>query len=65
MNRTIFSQKWLTLALLLLLSPVVSAESLSFSKAKRELVKYYKTLPDAKTFYCGCEIAWEGKKGGV
>jgi deoxyribonuclease-1 len=37
--------------------------TLTFSKAKKELVKTYQKIPDAKTFYCGCDIHWQGKKG--
>jgi deoxyribonuclease-1 len=48
--------------LTLLLSPyAVSAPPSSFSKAKREAVKIYHDHP--VSFYCGCEIKWQGKKG--
>ena len=52
--------------LLLLLSVFIapfstsSKEFTSFSQAKRYLKKYIKA--DAKTLYCGCDIAKQGKK---
>lgn len=47
---------------MLLIAPQVMAEHpQSFSKAKRMALKIYK---DQKTsFYCGCDIKWQGKKG--
>lgn len=63
MNRTPFSLNLFSLVWLLLLSSVVSGEPLSFSEAKKELVRLYKSNPDAKTFYCGCTIEWEEEKG--
>ncbi len=33
----------------------------SFSSAKRQAVKIYQTHP--VSFYCGCDIEWQGKKG--
>lgn len=38
------------------------AESInSFSQAKTAAVKVYADVPG--TFYCGCKINWQGKKG--
>ena len=49
---------------LILIVPFAHAQqSFSFSKSKKELVKLYQTLPEATTFYCGCDIKWTGKKG--
>jgi deoxyribonuclease I len=35
----------------------------SFSQAKKHLVEIYKANPEVKSFYCGCDILWTGKKG--
>lgn len=40
---------------------VFSAPPSSFSKAKKEAIKIYFDHPTS--FYCGCDIAWQGKKG--
>lgn len=53
----------LTLIFLSLLFSAAHAETLSFSQAKKQLVKLYQSNPDARTFYCGCKINWKGKKG--
>lgn len=54
----------LILTTFLLLNPLAHAENvISFSKAKKELTKIYQSLPDAKTYYCDCDIKWKGKKG--
>ncbi|HBC3563078.1 extracellular deoxyribonuclease Dns [Vibrio cholerae] len=37
------------------------AAPISFSDAKNEAVKIYRDHP--VSFYCGCEIRWQGKKG--
>lgn len=37
------------------------AAPISFSHAKNEAVKIYRDHP--VSFYCGCEIRWQGKKG--
>ncbi|MGR5178992.1 endonuclease [Vibrio mediterranei] len=39
----------------------VSAPPSSFSKAKKEAVKIYADHP--VSYYCGCDIQWQGKKG--
>jgi len=36
---------------------------ISFSSAKKQMVKIYQTNPNASTFYCECKIKWKGKKG--
>ena len=36
---------------------------ISFSSAKKQMVKIYQTNPNASTFYCECKIMWKGKKG--
>ncbi|MFD2178717.1 endonuclease [Veronia pacifica] len=52
----------IALILALLFSSFVSAEPpQSFSKAKRLAVKIYQQHPIS--FYCGCPIEWQGKKG--
>ncbi|SQI41687.1 Endonuclease-1 precursor [Leminorella richardii] len=48
------------------ISPLYGKESgassgISFSKAKRLAIDIHKDK--AKTFYCGCNIRWQGKKG--
>ncbi len=40
---------------------VFSAPPSSFSKAKKEAIKIYFDHPTS--FYCGCDISWQGKKG--
>ncbi len=42
---------------------VIADNPISFSKAKKHLVKLYKANPAIGTFYCGCRIEWQGKKG--
>ncbi|MDN3608973.1 endonuclease [Vibrio ostreicida] len=46
-----------------LLLPITSiaAPPTSFSKAKREAIHIYVDHPSS--FYCGCHIQWQGKKG--
>ena len=39
----------------------VSAPPSNFSKAKKEAIKIYADHP--VSFYCGCDIQWQGKKG--
>ena len=51
------------LLLIVACAPSQAAEQLSFSQAKKVLVKLYQANPDATTFYCGCTIKWQGKKG--
>lgn len=48
-------------ASLLLSSSVIAAPPSSFSKAKKEAVKIY--VDHTSSFYCGCDIQWQGKKG--
>ncbi len=50
-----------TLFLFVLSSSAFSAPPSSFSAAKREAVKIYQDHPSS--FYCGCDIQWQGKKG--
>ena len=40
-----------------------AGQPLSFSSAKKKLVKLYQATPDTTTFYCGYDIKWQGKKG--
>ncbi len=49
------------LFLLALSSAAIAAPPSSFSAAKREAVKIYADHPTS--FYCGCDIKWQGKKG--
>ncbi|ANU35304.1 endonuclease [Vibrio scophthalmi] len=55
------------LLLALAASNVVAAPPSSFSAAKREAVSIYKDLERdldyATSFYCGCDIKWQGRKG--
>lgn len=51
------------LSLLFLSISNVYAKDLSFRQAKKALVALYQANPDQKTFYCGCEIGWKGRKG--
>lgn len=39
----------------------LAAPPASFSQAKKEALKIYHDHP--VSFYCGCDIAWQGKKG--
>lgn len=39
-----------------------SAQALTFVQAKQELQKIYRANPEQKSFYCGCEIRYQGKK---
>lgn len=50
-----------TLFLFVLSTSAFSAPPSSFSAAKREAVKIYQDHPSS--FYCGCDIQWQGKKG--
>jgi len=50
-----------TFGLLAITSPSYADFLSSFSQAKNEAIKIYKDHPI--TFYCGCEISWQGKKG--
>ncbi len=50
-----------SLFLFALSNAVIAAPPTSFSAAKREAVKIYKDHPTS--FYCGCDINWQGKKG--
>lgn len=49
------------LVLLLLPTTALAAPPSSFSKAKRLAVEIYQDHPTS--FYCGCAITWQGKKG--
>ncbi|CAH0524623.1 Extracellular deoxyribonuclease [Vibrio hippocampi] len=49
------------IGLMLLPSVAVSAPPSSFSKAKKIAVTIYQDHP--KSFYCDCDIEWNGKKG--
>lgn len=49
------------LGTIILTSIANAAPPTSFSKAKTEAVKIYRDHP--VSFYCGCEINWQGKKG--
>ncbi|MCG9599104.1 endonuclease [Vibrio sp. Isolate25] len=49
------------LTLLIASSQALSAPPSSFSKAKKEALKIYADHPTS--FYCGCDITWQGKKG--
>ena len=51
----------LSLLLIALSSTAIAAPPSSFSSAKREAVKIYQDHPTS--FYCGCNIQWQGKKG--
>ncbi|MDX1304133.1 MAG: deoxyribonuclease I [Photobacterium sp.] len=57
--------KWLALMLLLTATAIstssIAAPPTSFSKAKKIAVKIYQDHPTS--FYCGCDIQWQGKKG--
>ncbi len=57
--------KKLPLLILLAFTPgmAIADNTISFSKAKTHLVKLYKANPAIGTFYCGCKIKWQGKKG--
>ncbi|WP_117233760.1 deoxyribonuclease I [Vibrio maerlii] len=53
---------WISASLITLISaPLLAAPPSSFSKAKREAVKIY--ADHNTSFYCGCDIEWQGKKG--
>src|SRR5690606_33905669 len=41
--------------------PVLAAPPANFSAAKKEALQIYQDYP--VSFYCGCEIQWQGKKG--
>ncbi len=58
MNRVILLITFLTVSTL-----VSGNQSVSFSKAKKQLINMYQANPEATTFYCGCDIKWKGKKG--
>ncbi|WP_281355546.1 endonuclease [Vibrio agarilyticus] len=55
-------QRIITATLLTLVSGMAfAAPPSSFSRAKTEAVKIYQD--HTQSFYCGCEIRWQGKKG--
>ncbi|MGF1760171.1 deoxyribonuclease I [Photobacterium sagamiensis] len=58
-------KKWLALILVLAATAIstssIAAPPTSFSKAKKIAVKIYQDHPTS--FYCGCDIKWQGKKG--
>lgn len=60
-------RKLLCLLLAVTTGSAVAAPPSSFSAAKREAVNIYKDLEQdlnyATSFYCGCDINWQGKKG--
>ncbi|WP_194439777.1 endonuclease [Vibrio fluminensis] len=60
-------RKLLCLLLAVTAGSAVAAPPTSFSAAKREAVSIYKDLEKdinyATSFYCGCDINWQGKKG--
>ncbi len=51
----------IAVSLSLLVSSAFAAPPSSFSKAKKEAVKIYADHPTS--FYCGCDIQWQGRKG--
>ena len=51
----------LSLSTLLFCSFAIAAPPSSFSKAKKEAVKIY--ADHTTSFYCACDIEWQGKKG--
>ncbi|MBP8218643.1 MAG: endonuclease, partial [Aeromonas sp.] len=54
-----------SLALTLLAGlPLLSAplHAQTFREAKQDLVKLYRSQPAVTTFYCGCDIDYQGKK---
>ncbi|MGD8112826.1 deoxyribonuclease I [Vibrio sp. TRT 17S01] len=54
--------KIITISLLAVVSSVaIAAPPTSFSSAKKTAVKIYQDHPIS--FYCGCDINWQGKKG--
>lgn len=53
--------KKLVIALLFVPALSVSAHPANFSRAKKEAVKIYQD--HTKTFYCGCDFNFKGKKG--
>mgnify|MGYP006414648633 FL=1 len=58
------SSKFLLLMIsILYASASFALQPLSFSQAKKELLKIYKSHPEVKSFYCGCDIKWKNKKG--
>ncbi|WP_162063493.1 endonuclease [Vibrio taketomensis] len=60
-------RKLLSLLLVITASSAIAAPPTSFSAAKREAVSIYKDLEKDinynTSFYCGCDINWQGKKG--
>ncbi|MGL5948034.1 MAG: endonuclease [Aeromonas sp.] len=52
------------LSLLLLTSAVLAApaSAQTFREAKKDLTKLYQTQPQVTSFYCGCNINYQGKK---
>ncbi len=52
---------WSGLFFLLTTFSVFANHPSSFSSAKTQAIKIYKTHP--VSFYCGCDIKWNGKKG--
>ncbi len=55
--------KTLIILSLFLAFSVNADKTISFSKAKKELVKLYQKQGVTKTYYCNCDIKWTGKKG--
>lgn len=51
--------------LLILFIPFLCFSSQNFTQAKIHMVKLYQSNAAQKEFYCGCDIAWQGKKGVV
>lgn len=57
-----FQPKWLTLLVLMpTFAFATPSSSASFAKSKKIAVEIYQDHPIS--FYCGCPIKWEGKKG--
>jgi endonuclease I len=63
-NNLLFKLGLFTLLISAYVLPTAHADQImSFSKAKKHLVKMYKANPQETTFYCGCDIKWTDKKG--
>lgn len=52
----------LVLPLSFLLVLTGSAQALTFVQAKKELQQIYRANPEQQSFYCGCDIRYQGKK---
>ncbi len=52
---------FLSLSTILFASASYAAPPANFAKAKREAVKIY--ADHTTSFYCGCDIKWQGRKG--